>query len=358
MNHGNELQTDTGYDDETAGLLTDSIERILSDLCTTTLLRASESQEQGDTVVKTLWAALEAAGLSDALRDDESGDGALGWAEVRGLIEACGRWGLPAPLPETLAAQALCRMAGAQTPEGISTIAVASREGDRVIAHGVAHARLASKVLVTLPSEDDESHCLWQFELARAAVRPSVGIAEDRAELCWLASEGRELGVLPRGIEVLSVGAAIRCAQIAGACARVLQMSTTYASDRVQFGRPISKFQAIQQQLALAGEWTAMAAMASQLALAGPGLALDPHRVAAAKQVASTAVQQCCEIAHAVHGAIGVTAEYDLQLFTRRLWTWAADFGSALHWSRALGSQLLDRAPEYCWDEVVRISSV
>ncbi len=64
----------------------------------------------------------------------------------------------------------------------------------------------------------------------------------------------------------------------------------------------------IQQQLAVAGEWCAMASMASQLALAGPGLALDPVRVASGKQVAGTAAQTCCEVVHAVHGAIGYPA--------------------------------------------------
>jgi len=150
----------------------------------------------------------------------------------------------------------------------------------------------------------------------------------------------------------------VRSAQIAGACAQVVEMAARYAGDRVQFGRPIGKFQAIQQQLSVAGEWTAMASMASQLALFGPGLALDAVRVASAKQVAGTAAQLCAEIAHAVHGAIGVTAEYDLQLFTRRLWAWAADFGSSLYWARQLGTELVEHAPRYSWDTVVRASSV
>ena len=56
----------------------------------------------------------------------------------------------------------------------------------------------------------------------------------------------------------------------------------------------------------------------------------------------------CCEaaekvvaIAHAVHGAIGVTAEYDLQLLTRRLQEWRADFGSQGYWHAQLGQALV-----------------
>jgi hypothetical protein len=47
-----------------------------------------------------------------------------------------------------------------------------------------------------------------------------------------------------------------------------------------------------------------------------------------------------------VHGAIGITAEYDLQLFTRRLWTWASDFGSSQYWAGLLGRVLLDGRDE------------
>ena len=46
-------------------------------------------------------------------------------------------------------------------------------------------------------------------------------------------------------------------------------------------------------------------------------------------------------IAHAVHGAIGVTAEYDLQLYTRRLQEWRGDFGSQAYWHAQLGAALL-----------------
>jgi acyl-CoA dehydrogenase len=348
-------ENDQLVDEQTAALLADSVSRILSDLCTPALLRSAQQAAKASLEVDALWGQLLDAGLVDAMRADD-GEG-LGWGETRALIEACGYWGLPLPLPETLAAQALCRLAGASLPDGAATIAVARLEDESVIAEGVAHANRADNVMVSIPSQDGQPAQLVCLPVARARVEPSIGIAEPRDRLIWALEDAQTLGSLPNDIDTLLVGAALRSAQIAGACARVLEISTTYASDRVQFGRAISKFQAIQQQLALAGEWTAMAAMGSQLALAGPGLRLDPVRVASAKQVAGTAVQLCCEIAHAVHGAIGVTAEYDLQLFTRRLWTWSTDFGSSLFWARRLGTGLIDEAPDYSWDCVVRASS-
>ncbi len=346
-------------DHETAALLTASVERILEDLCTPTLLREAEG-EAAPVAAQKVWRALEEAGLTDALRADEDPSQGLGWGEVRAMIEACGRWGLPAPLPESLAAQALARLAGADLPAGPSLLAVARVEGERVIAEFVPLPRSASRVVCSLPvqggpgGQGDE---LLMFEVARAAREPATGISVETARMSWLRGEGESLGRLPDGASALTAGAAVRCAQIAGACRRVLDMASQYASDRVQFGRPIGKFQAIQQQMALAAEWTTMAGMASELALAGPGLSLDPVRVASAKQVAGEAAQICAEVAHAVHGAIGVTREYDLQLFTRRLWGWASEFGSSQYWAGVLGAELVAHAPKYSWETVVRAST-
>ena len=40
-----------------------------------------------------------------------------------------------------------------------------------------------------------------------------------------------------------------------------------------------------------------------------------------------------------MHGAIGVTMEYPLQRFTRRLWEWEAADGTAARWARRLGER-------------------
>src|SRR5258707_162769 len=58
------------------------------------------------------------------------------------------------------------------------------------------------------------------------------------------------------------LGALFRAAQMAGALEAALELAVTYANDRVQFGRPIGKFQAIQQQLAIAAEQVAAAGVA------------------------------------------------------------------------------------------------
>lgn len=140
------------------------------------------------------------------------------------------------------------------------------------------------------------------------------------------------------GVEALDrpLAAVLAVAEIAGLAERVLDMSLSYANDRVQFGKPIGKLQVIQQQLAVLGEQVLLTRMASQIGCA-QGLSPSPDVVAVSKQVASAAVPQIVSIAHAVHGAIGITEEFDLQRYTRRLHALRLAHGSDGYWAAILG---------------------
>lgn len=139
------------------------------------------------------------------------------------------------------------------------------------------------------------------------------------------------------------LAAVVTSAQIAGALERVLELSVAFANQREQFGRPIGKFQAIQHQLAVMAEQVTAARMAAQIGCQGDKASLVPDRLraAVAKSRASEAAGIVAPMAHAIHGAIGITAELDLQLYTRRLHAWRAEHGSELAWNRVLGQAVL-----------------
>jgi alkylation response protein AidB-like acyl-CoA dehydrogenase len=128
---------------------------------------------------------------------------------------------------------------------------------------------------------------------------------------------------------------------MAGALGRVLEMSLAHANQRVQFGKSIGKFQAVQQQLSVMAEDVFAARMAAEIGCVSRGPVPLPLRAAAAKARAGEAAERSVAIAHAVHGAIGITAEYDLQQLTRRLQEWRNDFGAAPYWHGQLGASLL-----------------
>lgn len=145
---------------------------------------------------------------------------------------------------------------------------------------------------------------------------------------------------LPENAETRALGAVLATAEMAGLAETMLKMSLSYANDRVQFGKPIAKLQVIQQQLAVMGEQVLMTRMAAQI---GCSQGLRPIReiAAVAKQVASAAVPQIAAIAHAVHGAIGITAEYDLHLYSRRIHALRLADGSESYWGGVLGAARL-----------------
>ena len=97
---------------------------------------------------------------------------------------------------------------------------------------------------------------------------PGASLAGEPRDLLTAIGEGRS-APLPNAVSadlVRGVGALLRAAQMAGAMEAALDLATTYANDRVQFGRPIGKFQAIQQQLALLAEEAAAALVAVESA--------------------------------------------------------------------------------------------
>src|SRR5439155_8940309 len=150
-------------------------------------------------------------------------------------------------------------------------------------------------------------------------------------------------------------GALMRSAQIAGALQAVLELTIRYAGERVQFGKPIGSFQALQQQIAVLSEHSGAATVAAECAFAesangAGGFATLP--IAAARICSAEAASLAASVAHTVHGAIGFTHEHALQLSTRRLWSWRSEFGNATTWSQRLGQAVCAGGAAGLWPAI------
>ena len=147
-----------------------------------------------------------------------------------------------------------------------------------------------------------------------------------------------------------------RAVQLAAALEQVLAWTVQYAGERVQFGRPLGKFQAIQMELAeMAGEVTAVTALTDAAVQALERNENVVLAAAAAKVRAGAAVEVVARLAHQVHGAIGFTQEHKLHHLTRRLWSWRDEAGSELAWSRVLGAGVLADGPDALWPALTRV---
>ena len=117
----------------------------------------------------------------------------------------------------------------------------------------------------------------------------------------------------------LQRAAAAKSCEMVGGAEKVLELTVDYAKERIQFGRPIGSFQAIQHHCANMTVDVEGAKYIAYQAAWALTQGYDPtSQVAAAKAWVSDASRRVCALAHQCHGAIGFTKEYDLQLFTRR----------------------------------------
>ncbi|MGO4331035.1 acyl-CoA dehydrogenase family protein [Cupriavidus sp. M-11] len=306
----------------------DALEALLRDCCTPAVVRAVE--RGGDP--QPLWQALQESGFADCLLPEEAGSAGLPLAELAPVLFALGRHALPLPLGQTLFARALLHAAGRAVPAG--PIALASFDGDEAQTTLVAGGAPAAWFLV-----QEGARCVL-LPRAQAQVRATGAHADLTVILPRPAPQGPDAFMLPAGA-LREIGACVHAAQMAGAMSHVFDITLRYANDRQQFGRAIGKFQAIQHQISVMAEHVGAARMAAQLACAGGGQdnawRPDPLRAAIGKLNASEAVTPVAAIAHAVHGAIGITEEYDLQLYTRRLHAWRLADGTETYWGRVVG---------------------
>jgi alkylation response protein AidB-like acyl-CoA dehydrogenase len=317
---------------ENDDMFTEAIEKILADLCTPALVRTVENGHG----VTTLWRALEDGGFLELLTPEDADGAGLTLAALFPIFLAFGRYALPVPAAQSIAARALMRDCPQALPAGMLTLAGSAHldAADGLCAPRVAYGLLADFAVVNLSGE------LLLLDCRQARREPSGVHGSQCATLYWSAEHvGASLG--NNGEQVRVFNAAIHAAAMAGAMERALDMTLEYCNDRVQFGKAIGKFQAVQHQLSVMAEQVAASRIAAERAFAAEHSVPELIPAAIAKARTSMAVPQVTATAHALFGAIGVTEELDLQLFTRRLHEWHVSEGSEAYWNEIVGRALL-----------------
>ena len=323
-------------------MIEDGIRRILSDHVTPDVLRAGREGEWAG----PLWTLLEEAGFTRALCSSGQGGSDATWNDVHPLLVASGHHCLPLPLPETLLACSLLERAGIEIPQGPIGIADAApgrrpalRQAagqwrlDGQAAH-VPWGRHCGHLLVEVPHEGAAHLAL--LRVPGLEVRLGGNLArEPRDTFTLLDVEPLQVARSPLadGETMRLYAALLRAAQSAGAARRALEQAVRYAGERVQFGRPLAKFQAVQQQVAMAVSEVAAVSAAADHACDCAGTDAAASAIAVAKITAAEAAGKVAAVTHAVHGAIGFTAEHSLHHATQRLWSWRSEFGNLRWWS-------------------------
>jgi alkylation response protein AidB-like acyl-CoA dehydrogenase len=336
-------------------LLQDSATRLFADLSTPATINAAEA----GTWPAALWEAVEEAGFPDALAAGAEAPGDLsGISDAAVILREAGRAAAPLPLAETMLARWLLAAAGLEAPTGPLTLAPVGRDGGLALGREGGTWRLAGRA-AGLPWAIASAGIVAVADGHVALLAPKE--ADLRAGKSLAGEPRDDLSVdaavpaapAPAGIDgtlVYRLGALLRAVQMAGALDEVLRITVQYANDRVQFGRPIGKFQAVQQELAVLAENVAAAGVIAAAAVEAAARKGDlAFAVAVAKSRVGEAAGKAAEIAHQVHGAIGFTHEHRLHHLTRRLWSWRDEFGVESEWQIALGRLAAQRGADGLW---------
>ena len=306
-----------------------------------------------------LWKEIEEMGLPlIAVPEAQEGVGGT-LADLLALLRVAGEHAVPVPLAETTLANLLVAASGGKPASGPSTLALG---GSDLSLQG---NRLSGKVMrVPFASVADRF-----VSVVNAGGKPTlVVVARDEASVEETPSHAGE----PYGTVVfdntpvefsvtsavsadraLELAALMRTMQMAGAADKVLVTAVEYCKQRVQFGRPISNFQAIQHMLAelasCVAATIASAESASRDADEGGLVEGGSFSIAAAKTQCSDFAHRIAALSHQSMGAMGFTHEHILHHYTRRLWVWRRDFGSEAFWGEKIGQAFAKAGRDAMW---------
>ena len=328
-------------------LILDTAERIFRDICDQALVDKAEKGEWP----AGLWQTLEESGLTQAAVPEDRGGAGGTIGDGLYFLKTSSRYVAPLPLAETLIAGVLLAEAGADVPAGPLTIAPV-RKGEVIefsdgklsgTASRVPFAHGASAIIVAtsagLAIVDSESVKIDRDKSMAGEPRDTVIFDGASATIVGSVSPDR----------IWELGALVRSVQMAGALEGILAMSVQYVQDRKQFGRTLSKFQAVQQSLAAMAGQVAAASSAADTAIEATEAGDTGVAIAVAKARVGEAAGIAAELAHQAHGAIGFTHEYALHQFTRRLWAWRDEFGGEPYWQAEIGRQVARAGADNLW---------
>jgi acyl-CoA dehydrogenase len=342
-------------------MIEETAEKIFRDLCTKELVAEAE---QG-IWPEVLWNTLEETGMTLVGLTEESGGAGGDFEDALTLLRISGKYAAPLPLAESYLAKWLLAAANYPIVEGAATIAPVKQEEyfffqpteEGWIVSGTAkHIPWAGSVksIVVLGKTSEGRKMIGAVNPQSCDIKKGENLAaepRDEITLDNVYIPSGSVGVIDANSEdqYWKLAMLSRVVLMAGALENILDLSISYCNEREQFGRPIGKFQAVKQQLAvLAGEVTA-SGVAAEAAIKAIDQ-LDPYQeIALAKIQLGEAVTVASKIAHQVIAAMAFTNEHPLHHNTRRVWSWRDEYGTEGQLATMIGERILNQGSENLW---------
>ena len=302
-----------------------------------------------------LWKDVEEQGLTKIIVKEQFEGSSLPFNSILPVIQISTMMGVPVPFTETIICNYLFSELNISPPNGMITFAVETKNikilNNKVSGNllSIPYLNLTDQVIF-ITDIDKEKHLVFIKNKNGKMEATKNFLSEPRYNLTIQDCEIINIKKLNNNINFNHLGAIIRSAQMVGAMEKIINLSIDYCSQRIQFGRSLSKFQAIQHQIA---------EMAVELAASNAALAsLNNYNetipkledIAILKIRAGIAAGKLIAVSHQVHGAMGFTKEYELAYFTKNLNSWRNDFGSEAYWQELLGKSFLENSNLNLWE--------
>jgi len=259
--------------------------------------------------------------------------GSLGDLAV--LARALGRHAISTPLIECAVANWVVTAARGEAGTGLRTITAEGSAG---------WARHADQIVLYR----DGAAWLADTSASGVAVEPGTNVAGEPCDDVRLPDAAlTALGSAPPADEARARLGLLRAAALTGAVEGAYELTRGHVTTREQFGAPLVRIPAVAANLAMI-KASVIQCDAALARASGGTLAA----AAVARIIAGRAATQTTRIAHQLHGAIGVTAEYRLHLFTKRLWAWRDAEATEHDWSVLLGELAAAGGEAVFWDEL------
>jgi hypothetical protein len=275
--------------------------------------------------------ALAELGWYDALSFDPH-------AAVSRLFEAQGEAGATSSALESVVAFAIGQELDGSASVALPAIGEWSAPGrvdhGRVVVRGLTTNRNPSMMVAARASEHHVAVLVDSSAFDLRPVRgvdPWFGLVDVRGTVD--AADGRT-AVWADAVALahLAVGH-----ELVGASRRALALAREHALERIQFGQPIARFQAVRHRLAE----TLVAIETATAVLDAAWLDRSPVTAAMAKATAGRSARTVARHCQQVLAGIGFTTEHDLHRYVRRILVLDQLFGSHTTLTKHLGEELL-----------------
>jgi alkylation response protein AidB-like acyl-CoA dehydrogenase len=370
-------------DDE--NMIVDSAREFLNGECPTTLVRAMETDPLG--YPKDLWQKVAELGWQGMCLPEKVGGSNMPLVYLGLVLREAGRALAPLPLHSTAVASLTIARDGSEAqqqkylpdvvsgksvltwafteqnprfvPEAVQMTARAQDDhfvldGVKLFVDNIAAADHCLVVARTTPgSKGPQGITLFIVDARSKGINdtPLITLAKDKqSEVSFKGvrvPKANVIGTVGEGWPIvermLDRGTALLCAQMVGAARKDIEMAIEYAKFREAFGQPIGAFQSVQHMCADMQIWVDGGELLTFEALwkMDQGLAASVE-VSQAKAFCNEKCEAAVRQSQSIHGGIGFMAEFDLQLWFRRVSAWTMRMGTAFEHRARIAHALID----------------